>query len=106
MKTLCRCAFLVFVLSGCMTLEQAAPPVGLLGVGQQGSEHGKLALGRDIYITRCAKCHAVEPVTKYPLAHWQEVIDEMAGKTHLNANETQAVLAYVTQVIKVSHPSS
>ena len=95
-----RAALLLAVLSiaACVSLEQAAPPVAQLG----GADHSQLYMGREIYITRCAKCHSVEPVTKYSLQHWVDIMPKMARKTHLNEAETAAVLAYVTKVINTS----
>ena len=89
----------VMACAACVTLEQAAPPIELLAGAAGAGEHAKLVLGRDLYITRCAKCHTVEPVTKYSLEHWQNVMPEMAGKSHLTATETDAVMAYVLKVL-------
>jgi mono/diheme cytochrome c family protein len=91
----------------CVSLEQAAPPVNTLAQSTSaGAKSGQLALGREIYITRCAKCHSVEPVRKYPRDQWErEIIPEMAEETNLNASETEAVRAYVLAVL-ASPPAS
>ena len=86
----------VLVLAACVSLEQSAPPVALLS---GGADRSTLQAGRDIYITRCAKCHAVEPVSKYSLKEWGEILPEMAEKTHLSAADTQRVTAYVHRVL-------
>ena len=66
----------------------------------------QLLLGREIYITKCAKCHSVEPVTRYPLAQWEhEILPEMNEETNLNAEEAAAVRAYVLAVLK-SQPAA
>ena len=97
------CLLVALCLASCVTLEQAAPPAGKL-VG--GASNQELALGRELYVTRCAKCHSVEPVAKYSLDHWQKILPGMARKTHLSSNETEAVMRYITAVIKQPGSSS
>ena len=66
----------------------------------------QLLHGREIYITKCAKCHSVEPVTKYPLAQWEyDILPEMNEETNLDAEEAAAVRAYVLAVLK-SQPAA
>ncbi len=55
--------------------------------------------GRSIYVTRCAKCHAPEPVRKYSAAQWREIIPDMAEETRLSAADTQAVTDYIFAVL-------
>ena len=99
-------------LSGCVSLETAAPsPATLLaapstqhqGLNPQSRPAGltTLALGRDLYVGRCAKCHAVEPVRDYSAAEWATLIPDMAERTKLNAAETAAVTAYVHAVLRL-----
>ena len=83
-------------LAACVSLEQSAPPVEMLA---GGGNHAALNTGRDIYITRCAKCHTVEPVTKYSLTEWNKILPDMAERSHLSAADTQSVTAYVHQVL-------
>lgn len=99
-------------LSGCVSLETAAPsPAKLLaapstqhqGLNPQSGPAGltTLALGRDLYVGRCAKCHAVEPVRDYSASEWATLIPDMAERTKLNAAETAAVTAYVHAVLRL-----
>ena len=90
---------IVAALAGCVSLEKAAPPVALLGVTDSRGTSGALERGRLIYITRCAKCHSVEPVTKYSRREWDEILPEMAAKTKLNASDDAAVRSYVLAVL-------
>lgn len=83
-------------LAACVSLEQSAPPVEMLA---GGGNHAALNTGRDIYITRCAKCHTVEPVTKYSLKEWGEILPDMAERSHLSAADAQSVTAYVHEVL-------
>ena len=67
--------------AACVSLEQSAPPVAAVNAAAPGAN---LALGREIYITSCAKCHAVEPVRKYSREDWKNhIIPEMAALTKL-----------------------
>lgn len=62
----------------------------------------QILLGREIYVTRCAKCHAPEPVTRYSRTEWDRILIDMAEETNLNPQETTAVTSYVMTVLR--HP--
>lgn len=101
--SLARVLLLLAALTGgsCVSLEQAAPPVAMLAPAMASRNNAQLSQGRDIYVTRCAKCHSVEPVTKYSRAKWEEdIIPEMAEETNLTASEADAVEAYVLAVLE------
>lgn len=83
------------LLCGCQSLEQLAPPVTALAVRPSAS----LDLGREIYITRCTKCHAPDPVLKHSKHEWEKIIVEMAEETKLTPAETSAVRSYVMAVL-------
>ncbi len=85
-------------LSGCQTLEQMAPPVGpdfLVVAAQRGMEPTTLEAGRQLYITDCARCHSVEPISRYSAARWRQILPRMARETKLDDSEKAAVEAYV-----------
>lgn len=85
----------------CMSLEQAAPLVEALPMDARTGSAAQLEHGRDIYITKCAKCHSVEPVRKYPLSEWEhEILPEMSEETNLSPDEAAAVRAYVITVLR------
>jgi mono/diheme cytochrome c family protein len=97
-----RALLVVAALTGgsCASLEQAAPLVETLPAHARIGSASQLAHGRDIYITKCAKCHSVEPVRKYPREQWvHEILPEMAEETNLTAAEDAAVRAYVLSVL-------
>lgn len=104
-QLLTRAGLLVAALvsAACVSLEQAAPPADQLA---GGADFSRLQQGREIYITRCAKCHSVEPVKKYSLHEWEKIVPEMAEKTHLSPSETEAVRAYVIRVLRTPTPQS
>jgi mono/diheme cytochrome c family protein len=86
--------------AACVSLEEMAPPVSALR-STSSSSSAQLAHGRDIYITKCAKCHSVEPVLKYPLSQWEhEILPEMSEETNLSPQEVAAVSAYVRAVFE------
>ena len=70
-------------LASCVSLETAAPRVA------------ELAGGRILYVGRCAKCHAVEPVAKYGAGEWESILPDMAERTKLSVGETTQLRAYV-----------
>jgi mono/diheme cytochrome c family protein len=79
----------------CASVEQSAPPVAALPGSSAQMSHG-----REIYVTKCAKCHKVEPVRNYSRAKWeQEILPDMAEETKLSAADTAAVRAYVMAVL-------
>jgi hypothetical protein len=58
--------------------------------------------GREIYVTKCAKCHKVEPIRNYSRPKWeQEILPDMAEESKLSAADTAAVRAYVLAVLRV-----
>ncbi len=85
--------------SGCMTLEQMAPPVGadfLIVAAQRGMEQTTLELGREIYLSDCVKCHSVEPIGRYSADDWREILPRMSREAELADQRSAAVDAYVT----------
>jgi mono/diheme cytochrome c family protein len=76
------------IVSGCASLDlnNIAPPV---------TASPQLERGRLIYVTKCAACHAPEPVHKYSAAKWEKIIPDMAEDTKLNPQDVAAVAAYV-----------
>ncbi|MEZ0277410.1 MAG: hypothetical protein ACAH88_21035 [Roseimicrobium sp.] len=96
-----RWLLLLVALSGaaCVSLEEMAPPVASLPRHSSSASTVQLAHGRDIYITKCAKCHSVEPVLKYPVSQWEhEILPEMSEETNLSSQEVAALSAYVRAV--------
>ncbi|MBI1371531.1 MAG: hypothetical protein GC159_02035 [Phycisphaera sp.] len=81
--------------SGCMTLEQMAPPVTTELTAYAQDNGQTLAEGRRIYLTTCAKCHAVEPIGRYSLARWRRIMPDMLDEAKLTGAEADAVTTYV-----------
>lgn len=55
----------------------------------------QLCQGRRIYLTKCARCHAPEPVLKYTRSEWDRIMPEMIEDTRLSAADADAVIRYV-----------
>ncbi len=81
-------------LASCVSLETAAPRVAELAGGVTASV-AALEAGRILYVGRCAKCHAVEPVAKYGAGEWESILPDMAERTKLSVGETAQLRAYV-----------
>ncbi len=87
------------IFSGCMTIEQMAPPVGpeLQTIAARHSvEVETLELGRKIYLSDCVKCHSVEPIGRYSVEKWRGMFPKMFDKTLLYGEDAKALEAYVT----------
>ena len=84
--------------AGCMTLEQMAPPVGVEFQRVAQRQHVDIAmleLGRRVYLLDCARCHSVEPISRYSESHWREILPRMGKESKLDAQQQAAVNAYV-----------
>ena len=83
-------------IAGChsVSVEQLAPPVDRITVDP--SNVGQYQRGREIYVGRCAKCHAVKAVNAYAAQDWaSRIMPKMAKNAKLTPEEKETVLAYV-----------
>jgi uncharacterized membrane protein len=87
------------LMTGCVPLDTAAPRVETLVARKAGARPAQLEQGRTIYITKCAKCHAPEPVHRYSRTRWEGIFKEMIEETKLDSSESAAVRAYVFAVL-------
>ena len=104
MKKLILRGFLPMValaVTSCVSLEQAAPSPNKLPLSS-GARLGQLERGRELYVTKCARCHSAEPVTRYSAQEWREIVPDMAQKAKLNSADEAAVDAYVLAVLRAS----
>ena len=51
--------------------------------------------GKEIFSTRCTKCHEAKVIDNYSRAQWDKILPKMAGKANLSAEEAALVHAYV-----------
>lgn len=59
------------------------------------TESPAVAEGKNIYTTKCARCHGPKPVENWTVKEWIPIIDRMASKARLDAAEKANVTAYV-----------
>ena len=92
-------AALVTVSCAAVSLRSApAPPVNpaLVERGRTlGFAEPSLARGREVFIARCAGCHALPDVQARDESEWERILPRMARKSRLTGEEAAAVRAYV-----------
>lgn len=95
-------------IAGCATLEEIAPPPEQLVMGRASGadaanaappDPSLLARGRALYVTDCARCHAVVPVRDHTRAEWAEIMPRMVKESSLGEAELRALEAYVAAVL-------
>ena len=91
-------AFCATLWSGCGTINSSvAPPVTAAMIAVSGGASAQaLERGREVYAGPCTSCHAADPVGKYTMVRWREIVGDMAERTELNASDKSALLAYLT----------
>ncbi|MBT8207716.1 MAG: hypothetical protein KJO18_05525 [Acidimicrobiia bacterium] len=100
--TLIGGVLLASLVVGCATIEQLAPPVDQVLLGAATVDDDSIAMlqdGRDVYITRCARCHSPEPVTAYTREEWQTILPRMVEEAGLSAEERLSVGEYIVAVL-------
>lgn len=68
----------------------ATPPVAIDYVG----------LGKEVYVNKCGRCHALKTTSDYTKQAWMPIIDKMAVKANLDEKEKGYVLSYVMEYSK------
>ena len=89
----------VALLTGCLSMDVAVPPVAALVPDADGARRTELERGRTIYLTDCARCHSPEPVRRYSPTRWAEILEEMLGETRIDGPGSAALRAYITTVL-------
>ena len=82
-------ALLIGASCASLSIDNIAPPVS--------ADDAQLYRGRRIYLTKCARCHAPEPVAKYSRSDWDRIMPEMVADTRLAPADADAVTRYVRQ---------
>lgn len=95
------------LLTACSTLESVAPPVtdAMVAAGGGALPHA-LERGREVYTGACTACHTADPVSKYTMVRWREIVGDMAERTELKAADKSALLAYLTAATSMPQPST
>lgn len=81
-----------------MALTEIAPPVVPTMTDSNNDAHF-LSCGRELYLTRCARCHVAPAVRKYSQAEWAYWLPEMSRLSKLNNLQESELRAYVMAVI-------
>ena len=92
------------ILAGCLSVEQMAPPVGaeFASAGMRnGITIALLEAGREVYLADCSRCHSIEPIDRYSVDRWRDIVFRMGPKSKLDAPRTEALQAYVLAAHKV-----
>jgi mono/diheme cytochrome c family protein len=85
----------LFGMAACSSVEQAAPPVAQLRSPTPACERG-----RELYLTKCTKCHSPEPIREHSLTDWSsDILPTMVRKSKLGPSDGAAVEAYVRAVL-------
>ena len=59
------------------------------------SKEEMLKKGADLFNLRCGKCHDLPAPSEFTATDWKPIMERMAPKAKLTAEETNWVLAYV-----------
>ena len=57
----------------------------------------ELQQGRDLFVNNCAACHALPLTDNYSSTQWPSILNQMAPKAALSADQTTLVKKYVTR---------
>ncbi len=85
-------------LTCCVSLDQIAPPVQAVvphAPAPPPVDTAALTRGRQIYLNQCVACHSPEPIDRYTLDEWQEIMPDMIEESRLDEAEASDVNAYV-----------
>src|SRR5580704_3958294 len=78
------------------------PPVALspssvswAGARWPGETANSLSAGRDLFLAHCNICHSYPDLSAIPDDRWPNILEKMGNKSHLSAQEKDAVLHFV-----------
>lgn len=82
--------------AGCAVVSVAPPVTPALVAASGGKSAAILAMGREIFAGRCTTCHSANPVGKFSVAKWREIVRDMSHRAKLDASQEAALLAYLS----------
>jgi hypothetical protein len=102
-RNMLRASLIAFTLleASCYPKAATAPPalsasgVALASARWPGVTEGALAAGHQLFVTKCNGCHDYPDLTAIPERRWPGILEKMAKKSHLNAEERDNVLHFV-----------
>jgi len=95
-----------FLLGSCAISTIAPAVTPAMVAGSRGHSAGELKRGRDLFGTRCTACHTADPVAKHSVSEWNGIVDDMAGRSKLSADERSALMAYIEAAHASLHVSA
>jgi len=93
-KYLYSLALVGAIVYSCKTQSTPSTPV-LPQTPAVASSTEAVKKGEDLYNLKCGRCHGLPATSEFTVAEWKPIVDRMAPKAKLNAEETNWVLAYV-----------
>ncbi|TMI82497.1 MAG: hypothetical protein E6H10_09580 [Bacteroidetes bacterium] len=82
--------------SGTGTTSETIPSESLKGSGETAvADVNLMAAGKNVYETKCIRCHAMKPLAAFTDPRWEAILKIMVPKANLTQVETQQVTAYV-----------
>jgi hypothetical protein len=69
--------------------------VALASTRWPGVTASSLSAGRDLFLAKCDGCHNYPDLASIPDGRWPSILESMAKKSHLGAEERDEVLHYV-----------
>lgn len=89
--------------AGCARFDDLAPPVTpAMVAASTGKTAHLLGRGREVYAGACTACHAAEPIGKYTMVRWREIVGDMAERSELPDSDRSALLAYLSAAKSVA----
>ncbi|MEJ7611898.1 MAG: cytochrome c [Ferruginibacter sp.] len=75
--------------------QTVKPPADMPKEAVKKMEGPAEVAGKQIYTTKCARCHGLKNVEEWTVQEWIPILDRMAPKAGLDASEKANVAAYV-----------
>jgi hypothetical protein len=73
----------------------SANSVALASTRWPGVTAGSLSTGHDLFMAHCDVCHGYPDLNAIPDERWPGILEKMAKKSHLGAEERDAILHFV-----------
>jgi hypothetical protein len=90
-KVLVLSVLIVFIAAACH--KKAAPTTAVPAAA--APDAALVEAGKNVYATKCTKCHAAKVVENYTAEKWVGILAAMIPKAKLDDTETAQVTAFV-----------
>ncbi len=89
-----------------MDTSKVAPHIQDLKVIENTENFALLSEGRNLYVTKCTKCHNALRISRYSKLQWEETLPDMTKRSKFNLHETKAITAYIQVVLNSATPAN